>query len=227
MRDPIAKELVVVMIGKFNPAIITPFWLSGKQLISDLEAKEASQSSNFIAHLEVSQFSLEYCNIQTLQNKYTISSTREEYFDKIREITTGIFSYLPETPIVQIGINNVHHYRLNSAEEYKEFGDRLAPKGIWDPITKNPGLKSIEIQSHREDGFSGEINTKVGISNLPRIELGIRIQVNDHFNLYTTAELAEGRDINAQKSIDILERWEQSLRMSEQIISGVINHDRS
>src|SRR2546427_8310312 len=159
MRTPEAKELSIVLIGKFNPVIINPNWLLGKELINDLEAKEATEAENFIMHPEVSQFSLAYCSVQIMQEKYIITSTQEGYFDKLCELTMAIFNFLRETPITQMGINTIHHYRLNDAEEWRIFGDNLSPKEMWRPFTKNPGLKRMEVMSQREDGLMGEINT--------------------------------------------------------------------
>src|SRR5262245_12438798 len=113
MRTPEAKELSIVLIGKFNPVIINPNWLAGKELINDLEAKEATESGNFITHPEVSQFGLSYFNVQVMQERYVITSMQEGFFDKICELTISIFSFLPETPIIQMGINTVYHYKLD------------------------------------------------------------------------------------------------------------------
>src|SRR5437867_1093155 len=191
-----------------------------------LEAKEATEAENFIMHPEVSQFSLAYCSVQIMQEKYIITSTQEGYFDKLCELTMAIFNFLRETPITQMGINTIHHYRLNDAEEWRIFGDNLSPKEMWRPFTKNPGLKRMEVMSQREDGLMGEINTTIGISSIPRLIYGIRIQVNDHYNLYTADELKEGKYINALKSLDVLELWGKRLDMALRIINGVMNYEK-
>src|SRR5688500_18081918 len=134
MHVPEAKELFIVMVGKFNPVIINPNWLVGKGLINDLEAKEATGKEDFITHPEISQFQLSFCNIQVSQERYIISSPQEGYFDQVRALTAEIFDFLRETPIYQIGINTIHHYRLSGIEEWENFGDTLAPKEIWNSI---------------------------------------------------------------------------------------------
>ncbi len=145
MREAKAKELSIVMVGEFNPVIINPNWLVGKKLISELDAREAAEERSYITHPEVSQFKLPYCNIQTLQDRYTATSTQEGYFEKLHELTTAIFNFLKETPVYKMGINTTCHYEFGSNDDWNRFGDMLAPKEAWVPLIKNPGLKRMDI----------------------------------------------------------------------------------
>ncbi len=220
-----AKELSIVMLGNFNPIIINPNWLSGKELISDSEVKAARNSENFVIHPEVSQFKLSYCTITITKDRYNITSTEEGYFDRIQELTTAIFSLLGETPIIQMGINTTYHYGFSKTDEWHQFGNIMAPKKIWSKVTKNPGLKQLTILSERDDGLDGEINTTVGISEI-FMDRGIRIQVNDHYNLFTEEERRIGKYINAANCLKILEDWGQKLDIAHHIIDGIINYEQ-
>jgi hypothetical protein len=224
MREVKAKELSIVLIGKLSPTIITPYWLAGKNLISDLEAKTATEAQQYISLPDISQFKLSYCIVQVTSERYIISSTQEAYFEKLCEITVGIFTILNETPVHQIGINTIHHYDFGNLEEWHNFGHRLAPKEIWKTVTKDPGLKRLEMISKREDEWEGELNTIVGISEIFPLS-GIRIQVNDHFNLYTNDELRAGKNINAAKSLNVLNDFNHSIENASRIINGIINHE--
>jgi hypothetical protein len=220
-----AKELNIVLIGGFNPVIINPNWLAGKELITDQEAKIAKEAENFVTHPEVSQFKLPHCNIQVTKDRFIISSTEESYFDNLQSLTTEIFTYLGETPITQMGINITHHYGFAKADEWNKFGDLLAPKQIWSQVTEKPGLKQLTIMSERKDGLAGEINTTVGISGIFP-DRGISIQVNDHYDFYTYEEKSQGKYINASRSLKVLEVWQQKLDYTSRIIDGIINYEQ-
>lgn len=218
-----AKELSIVFIGQFNPAIVNPSWLLLKKLISEPAQKQALENNNYISHPDISQFKLDYCTIQTTKDRYIITSTQEGYFESLMEHTVGIFSYLGETPIYQMGINLTHHYRFKDKEGYNKYGDLVAPKEIWNEKTKNPGLKKIEIRSEREDQYKGEINTYLGIS--PNFEMGLRIQVNDHYTLYDRSEASNALEINASLAVTMLkDNWENSMKNSASIIENLISH---
>ena len=223
MREPKAKELTLILIGQFNPVIISPQWLAGKELISDLDAKEALEMESYISHPEISQFKLDFCAIQTIQNKFTISSTQEGYFDRIQEITSGIFTYLNETPVLQLGINTIYHYEFSTRDEMIEFGNILSPKTIWDSVVDTPIMKKLDIISKRPDEKMGEFNTSVELS--PFFSNGIRIAVNDHNVFYTEEEYHKGRDINAKRAVAFLENWKSSLEIATSIIEGVMNYE--
>lgn len=216
-----AKEFSIVFLGKFNPAIINPSWMFLKELISEAAQKQALDNSNYISHPEISQFKLDYCNIQTTKDRYIITSTQEAYFPSLVEHTKGIFSHLGETPIEQMGINLTHHYQFKDKEKYNSIGDILAPKALWNPIAKNPGLRKLEMRSERADQYKGEINTHFGISQ--NFELGIRVQVNDHYILYDKTD----SDINASRAISALtDNWENSVKNSITIIESLISHEK-
>ncbi len=221
-----AKELSIVFIGQFNPAIINPSWLLLKGLISEPAQKQALENNNYISHPDISQFKLDYCTIQTTKDRYIITSTQEGYFESLMEHTLGIFSSLGETPIYQMGINLTHHYQFKDKDKYNNFGDLIAPKNLWSPMTKNPGLKKIEIRSERGDQYKGEINTYLGISQ--NFEMGIRIQVNDHYALYDKAEVLNTSEVNAARAITMLkDNWENSIKSSTTIIESLISHAKS
>jgi hypothetical protein len=224
MREPKAKEMVLVFIGQFNPVIINPNWLAGKGLISEAEADAALKAEGFISHPDISQFKLSFCGIQTLQNKYTLSCTQEGYFDGVQEITTGIFTSLAETPIIQVGINTIYHYEFSNEDEWHNFGHILAPKEIWNKVCSKPGLKKLQILGQRDDDQVGEINIEVEQS--PHFRFGTRIAVNDHYQLYSPEEQTKGKNINAKRALDVLATWKDATANAAKTISGVINYEK-
>lgn len=220
MREPKAKEMTLVFVGQFNPVIINPNWLSGKKLISDAQAEIAIKADNYISHPEITQFKLDNFSIQTVQNKYTLTCTQEGFFDQVKQLTDNIFTFLNETPVMQLGINTVYHYEFSSEDEWHAFGHRLAPKKVWEGVTLNPGLKEMQIQAQRKDDRAGEINIKVDRS--PHCRPGIRIAVNDHYQLYSMEEQRAGKDVNAQRALEVLGNWNTATKEAIKIIEGVM-----
>lgn len=223
------KELSLVLVGKFNPLIFHPHWLARKSLITDTEAEAASnpeeaKKKKYINHPEVSQFSLGYCDVQVLLDNFTVSSTQEGYFTPIRDLVLNVFSILRETPIVQVGINLTHHYRFRDVESWHKYGHTLVPKEpLWKAISKNPGLKKLEIESERTDEFKGSVNIITGLSDrINAANFGIKLQINDHYNLFLREE---EKQLDATRALKVLEQnWKRSIEISEQMIAGIIKH---
>ncbi len=71
----------------------------------------------------------------------------------------------------------------------------------------------------------GEINTTVGLSELFPMR-GVKVGVNDHYDLYTQEELTYGKNINASKALEILENWEEKLSYANKIIDGIISYEK-
>ena len=213
------------MIGEFNPLIINPYWLVSRKLISEAQSEKITEQykDHYLSHAHLSQYKLEYFDIQIIRERYNIHSTHEGHFQVIGALTKEIFTILNATPIWQLGINLTHHYEFNTDQEWHKFGDIFAPKEILKKVSKNPGLKKLDIKSDRDDSYQGEINIQLGLSEVIG-KKGIKIQLNDHYNLYTPNEVQANKEVNASKAIEILEDFNNRIDKSGAVIGDLVNY---
>ena len=105
------NELSIVMLGSFNPVIITPFWLSGKSLIRESDATSAEVN---IIHNEVVEFDLGWASFEITQNRFSVKCTKEPFFEIVIDLVVGIFTILKETPINSFGFNHNNKISLRN-----------------------------------------------------------------------------------------------------------------
>lgn len=172
-------ELTIVVIGSFNPAIISPYWLSSKNFIRESEA--ASAKVNLI-HPEITNFDLEWVDFEVSQQRFSIHSSKEPFFDAVIDLAFNIFNILRETPITSYGYNHHKYITLIDEEKYYEFGNRLCPLSNWSAFS-NPRLQRIEILDRESSLKSeGSLTASVNAISESAIPFGIAITVNDHYN---------------------------------------------
>lgn len=175
------EGLSIVILGDFNPAILHPQWLAGKNLIRENEANSASIG---VVHNEISSFDLDWCTIEFTKTKAVIKTQKKPYFDLIKDLLIGIFAYLPETPIRSFGLNYTFDISLKTAKLNYDFGNFITPLNFWGEFLNDPRLFQIELL---EDNLAsdGKSYRRVRISSASKESLpfGIEILVNNHFEL--------------------------------------------
>ena len=237
--EPESDNASIVILGQFNPRIITPHWLSSNDMITKQEA------DNFeieIVHKQVSKFSNERLLIQVVENRFLIQSINPPAVT-IRDLTLKIFGQLlVHTPVTSLGINRLVHFKAGSWASLMRMGEALAPKSAWGNwgealsgstdipkelsstkqetlnklVGRIGGMKLITMeQSIRFDEYDGSIGVKVEPSSLVP-QHGVSIEVNDHYSF--------DEDPNAlDKIVTVLEgSWEKSRTRSDMIINDLM-----
>lgn len=203
-------NLSIVLVGQFNPAIISPDWLALKKLIRESES-EAAQIK--IIHPEVSQFSLSFLEIQVTKDKFQLNCNNAADFILARDLAASIFTYLKETPVNGIGLNHIVHFALPNKEAYIKFGDWLAPHKIWSELLKNPGL--LELKIIEEVGEEDYLKSHVMINPSEKIHpFGVRFQLNYHIELTKVKNMAI--------ATAIIEHWDKSANKFDHIYKKVL-----
>jgi hypothetical protein len=214
MVAPQIQAANVVLLGPFNPAIFHPSWLASYNLIRRQEAEAAEIQ---IIHPNVAAFTVEWLQIKVTEDQFQASTTLEAYYETLRDLVIGILEVLSRPPIAHMGINREFHYLSPSVDVWHSIGYRLAPKQDWEGVLEQPKMRSLTMQGVRPDPFKGYIQTKVEPS--PRVEPGIFVQINDHYELGTSSnESLTGSD----RVIQILsEQWSESMQRSLSIAEKV------
>jgi hypothetical protein len=177
-RKKESDAVAVVLIGHFNPAIFQPQWLASKNLLRQQEADSAVIQ---LLTADVAAFSAGWLLLQVMSDRFLAQTTDPAALPTLRDFVLGVFSLLEHTPASKMGINRLMHFRMESTEMWHGFGDRLAPKGLWDSVMEGPGLGSMTMLGKRPAALSKAFSVKIEPST--KIIPGIYVEMNDHYEI--------------------------------------------
>ena len=204
------RTLSLVLLGDFNPVIVQPFWLADKKLIKE---QEASDTAVELIHNELVKYDIGWANIEITKKRFILTTSKEPYFEPLKDFMLSIFSKLPETPINALGINHIMDFTLPDKERYYEFGNKLAPLNIWEGFINNPRVSTFEIfEAERNDGLPGFVRIRVQPSD-QNIENRISININDHYIIKKEDSGRRGEMLKCLR-----DNWESSFLRCNNII---------
>jgi len=226
---PRIDHAVIVLVGRFNPAIFQPAWFALHKMLG---GKEAETAEIKVIMGEASQFKVDQFELLVLPERFTITSL-DAHPEHIRDLVVSCFGQcLPHTPVRAMGINRFVHFDTGDFEVRDRVGSRLAPKDAWgswgreieaasrEPAEARGGMVSILMrQSSRPDGLKGHVQAKVEPSARIANNSGIFVDVNDHFELSSPDQVIQ----DASSAVATLEgNWEASLQRSAMIVDQIM-----
>jgi hypothetical protein len=209
------NTLSIVFAGEFNPVIIQPFWLAHKKLIREQEAENAKVD---LIHHELVRIDFDWAFIEITKDRFEIRSSKEPYFEPVRDLALGIFNILKETPIRALGMNHIFHFALNDERRYYDFGDKLAPLKNWNTFMKDPKMLQLEIfEKTRPDGLNGHYRVRIQPSDqISPTNFGVAIYINNHFSVEAGQK---GR--NREMLSTLAENWSNSFTRASDICNNI------
>jgi hypothetical protein len=214
-------DAIVVAVGAFNPAIVTPDWLARHDLISEAERDECLGTMQALISNGIMAFDAEWFGFRLIKNQLAISSTKGAT-PRVKDLAWGILRLLPETPLSAMGMNFVADVQFDSAEEYHQFGDALVPKTIWGHLfpDRSVGVANLNIAinaSPRTSGVAQDTTDQKRFIIQPSNLVGpnaVNIVFNDH-------RILDG-EVPALHAADILDRhWDKALVDAETWILAI------
>jgi len=208
-------KLNIVVLGRFNPAIIQPFWLANKKLIREQEAQSADIQ---IIHNDIVSYKIGWAEINVTKDRIQIGTAQEGLFDSLKDLILGILSFLKETPVMAFGINHLRYYTIPDENRYYQIGNRLAPLSLWKGELVDPRMNRLEIiQAKRIDNKAGSYRVTISRPDIPMPNYSILVNINDHFELINNETITE--------VIDVIEKgFNNSISTSEEIINTLWNN---
>ena len=213
---PDINSLSIVLLGDFNPAILTPAWFASTDLIT----RELADSADLaIAHKQVTQFEADWLRLEATTDRFS-AATVEKPYNRVADLVARIFNeQLHHTPLRALGINREAHFRVGSQHDRDRIGRTLVPIEPWGSWVQTLGLDqdfggmtSLTMSQMNPSGRSngGQINITVEPSRrVGRGLRGIYVRVNDHY----AAELDNSQSAN--DLIDIMmDKFEESTSAS-------------
>jgi hypothetical protein len=200
----------IVLLGSLNPAIFQPFWLAKHNLISEADAKDAEVH---IVHPEVSALGLGAgLELEVSRERFTAATANPASFLPLRDLVLGVLNVLEHTPLTQMGLNYLAHYRAPSEAAWHELGHALAPKERWSHLVEKPGLRSLLMMGKLAESPNATLFVKVEPSQ--RVTPGVFIEATEdlRFDERSTAPFAR----------TLGERWQPSLTDAKRIANELL-----
>lgn len=218
MNCPIKQEQIsIVLVGSFNPAIFQPAWFAAHDLIPSDDNMVPDTKLN-VSHPEITDFSTENFQLQVIPQRLVLTTHNTAFYDSLRDLALGTFRILSHTPIAKMGINRAFHFEMPSEEAWNSVGDRLAPKDDWRRALKEPGLVSLTIQGQRPDNYKGHIQVRLEPSAIPKVQNGVFVEVNDHFEVASMENLQGCSELTEILALV----WQTSLSQADKIARAVV-----
>lgn len=213
---------IIVALGKFNPAIVTPEWLRRQELISDSDLEACMSKLQAMVQEGLMAFDCSWFSFRLVQNQFVLATVAGAT-PRIRDLAVGIFSVLPETPISAVGLNFASDIQFDSVDEYHKLGDVLAPKAVWKELFPDlgAGLVSLQIavdKAGRGQATKNPTEEQVRFTIEPSNAVGpnaVHIAFNHHYPL-------TGED-GARSALKVMkERWQADLEEAERSCGALV-----
>ncbi len=211
VRERDIYTIGVVILGNFNPVILTPQWLSAKGLIRETESDTAK--FEFI-HPEMTRFEIDWLSVESTRDRIDFKTKRESHFSALRDLIVSFFSNLRETPIDAFGINHLCHFSMKDQKEYANFGYWLSPVEQFSSVLNKPKLLSVEyIETKSENNSDGVMRIRITPSDLLKDHKSVVFNCNHHFD-------NPGKDAKQMISL-LVEKWEYSFNKTLEINNSI------
>ena len=217
-KAPEQQASSIVFIGSFNPKIFQPAWFVKEGLIQKQEGDEADIE---IMHNEVVSFGLHWLKLEVRRDKFQVNTSQENFYEFLKDLALGTFKLLKHTPIYQMGINLHMHFRMDSENEWHNFGHKLTPKEIWNEVLAGPGMLKLSMQG---DLNRNDLNgyRQVTVEPSPKVPNGVYFTVNDH---YEVKDKKIENVVSCEEIVGILEtKWRESIKASKEIIYQLLEN---
>ena len=223
--EPEIDGVSIVLLGDFNPAILTPAWF----VLQGLLPKGAEESADVEAiHPQIASFHFDWFGVRVATDHF-VATTEQAPHVRLRDLVAGAFGErLRHTPLRSLGINRYVHFRTGNPAARVRMGLALAPVEPWGEwglglgsSAEDGGVTSLTMTRLRPEGRPEGDRINVTVQPSVKIDdrrLGVYVGVNDHYG-------DEGSDRSgAMRLVDILEdRFDKSLKHSESIIDHLMS----
>lgn len=150
-------DAIIVAIGSFNPAIVTPEWLHRHDLISQSDLDECKAKLQAAVEQGLMSFNCQWFAFRLLGDQMVLS-TLSGITPRLRDLAHGILTLLPETPLTAIGLNIVSDIQFDTDAEYQKVGDVLNPKEIWRALYPDKSLGMASLTVIIDDAGTARVN---------------------------------------------------------------------
>ncbi|MFD8424276.1 hypothetical protein [Streptomyces sp. NPDC059466] len=172
-----SDAMAVVVLGEFDPLLVTPRWLRQMDLIGP-EDYESYQIELISPKASVVNFGS--IQLKVVPDTLEVNTEEANDVEAARDLATGILLSGGTPTISALGINRTVHFST-PFDAWHAIGDALTPKEAWNDVLHLPGMMSVGLMGARDDGYSGSVNVNVQPS--AAVRPGVFVSINDHYTL--------------------------------------------
>src|ERR1700683_595624 len=111
MQEPEIVNASIVLVGSFNPLIFQPEWFLRQNLLSKSDVESAEIK---LLHSQLCNFETERFIIQVQPERFVAVSKASTNSEPLRDLVSGTFFILENTPVNAIGLNSQMHFQMES-----------------------------------------------------------------------------------------------------------------
>ena len=148
--ETVPHALLVVVVGRMNPAIHHPAWYRTIDAITKDEEAAAFKRPVMLTPLGAS-FQFGNYSIQCDQSRWQVSSSRIDAADRIIDLTCKVFEALMHTPMDAFGFNFLAHMPTNKPQVIEALRTGLGLDRLSEPELKMVG-QSLTMKVKVEQG---------------------------------------------------------------------------
>lgn len=185
--EPSVSSTSIVLLGSFNPAILTPAWFAMNNL---LPAEAADTAELHVAHPQLTAFTTDWLQLNVTTEQFAVHTAVPpdiRLCDLVRRLFGELLSH---TPLTAFGINREVHFRVANSDTRDRLLHLLAPADPWvdlDKVLASDGhsgrMTSLTMMHATPSGrlASGHINVTVEPSHaVGHRGTGLYVRVNHH-----------------------------------------------
>lgn len=163
----------IVMIGNFSPMMFQPYWFKYCNILNDDEFRAIEEQKKTIITEPLTVFETDNLAFKVETKRFTIIAKKEP-FELLKDTFDRLQEKLESVLIEKFGLNFSFHLDLKTPENFKQFGDEIAPKKCWssffegihDSESRNSGLMALTMRKQTEFGFINvRVESSVNYSN--------------------------------------------------------------
>ena len=225
--EPESSGVNVVLLGDFNPVILTPAWFA----LHGLLPKSVAQSADLrVAHQQVTVFEADWLQLQVTADRFSVETSQAPYVRLFDLVLRTFKEYLHHTPLKAFGINRTVHFRVRALarDRLLQTLAPLEPWGDWgsglEVSRGHQGMTSLTMSQSAPQGRPGTDRINVTLEPSARIAegLGVYIQVNDHY------ANDSGEPGSADRLMELFkDHFDTSLQLSDEIIDQIMSLAKS
>jgi hypothetical protein len=212
--------MAVVVLGEFDPLLVTPQWLRKMDLIGE---EDYDSCSIEIISRGATIVSFNAIQLRVLPETLQVTADATADVEAARDLAAGILLSKGTPAIAAMGLNRLVHFEA-ALERYHAIGDALTPKDVWSDVLRLPGMQNVGIAGARDDGYGGVVNVQVQPSTV--IRPGVFVSVNDHYTL-TQAAPPIDRNVQADPEQASPQRSADKLPVAVKILAEGFSASRS
>lgn len=187
---PQEKQLSIVILSDFNPAMFHPIWFETNGIISKEQSEIAqNQTGGFqmIVTTQLTFFKTDDVTVKVEPKRMDIVSSNG-VVTSLKDFAIKTIQTLNSFSVKAYGYNFSAHYYIENISDYQKIGDTLAPKKYWKEFLgeeisgdkRKSGLLQLRMIKTKENGKG---TTTLDVEPSIKINQGVYIYCNDHFNL--------------------------------------------